>query len=122
MLEYAPNIRTDYGARTPGHGREVVYGLNATNKRFLLMLITNVQFTNISGYDTQMAMYTSTQKEDISLARKFQKLLSNPTNKNGVIDLGKYRKWSNHKLGNVKCDKQIITCACVKCTNMLDNP
>ena len=39
-----------------------------------------------------MTVHTSTQKYDIVLARGFQKHLSDPSRKNGVIDKGKYQK------------------------------
>ena len=62
MLVYAHNIIIDHGDSTQGHGREVFNGLNATNKRFLSMLITNVQFPGVSRYDKHISMHTSTQK------------------------------------------------------------
>ena len=42
-------------------------------------------------------MHTSTQKDDTSLARKFQKRISDLSHKNGVIDQGNYRKRINQR-------------------------
>ena len=55
------------------------------------MLMTKVQLPGSKGYEKQMEMHTNTQKEDISIARDFQKHLSNTARKNGVIDQGKYK-------------------------------
>ena len=43
MLAQSYNIITYCGVGAPGHGREVVYGLNDTLKRLLSILTTNVQ-------------------------------------------------------------------------------
>ena len=51
MLAHAYKIIVDHGAGGPGHDREVVYGLNATEKRFLSMLITTVKLTGTSSYE-----------------------------------------------------------------------
>ena len=50
MLVYAYNIIIDCGVGEPGHGRENVDGLNATNKSFLSMLIKTVQLTGAEDY------------------------------------------------------------------------
>ena len=41
------------------------------------MLMANVQFPGSKGCENQMEMHTTTHKEDISLAKYFQKHLSN---------------------------------------------
>ena len=66
------------------------------------MLITTVKLPGASTNDLQMVMYTSMSNIDISLAREFQKHLSDPTRAHGLIDNGKYRKrasnrkWTEH--------------------------
>ena len=68
MLAHAYNIITDRGVGAPGHVREVVDGFNATNKRFILMLMKTVKLPGASDYDSQMAMHNSTANTDISLS------------------------------------------------------
>ena len=43
-------------------------------------------------YDTQMVMHTGNRTYDISLAREYQKHLSNAARKHGVIDQVKYKR------------------------------
>ena len=74
---------------TPGHGREVLYGLNAIYKRFLFQLLATVQFPGAKNHDTQMVMYTGTCTSDISLAIKFQNNLSDVAHKHGLIEQDK---------------------------------
>ena len=78
MLAHVYRIIVYHCVGAPGHGREVVDGLNATNKSIISMLMENVQLPGAYGYDTQIKMHTSTQKYNISLAREFQKHLSEP--------------------------------------------
>ena len=53
-----------------------------------------MQLPGAERYYTHMEIHTSTPNEDIILAREFQKCLSDPKRKNGVIDQDKYIKWS----------------------------
>ena len=69
MLEHAYNIITYRGVGAPGHGIEVVDGLNENDKRFISMLFTTVQLSGAATYDSHMAMHVSTVNTDISLAR-----------------------------------------------------
>ena len=41
-----------------------------------------------------MQMYTINQKYDVSLAKEFQQQLEKQYRENGVIDQGKYKKYS----------------------------
>ena len=61
------------GISAPGHVREVVYGLNVIDKRFILQLMSNVQLSGTEIYDTQMVIHTITRTSDSSLAKEFQK-------------------------------------------------
>ena len=74
MLEHAYNIIIDCVVVAPGHVREIVDGLNATDKRFLSMLMTNVQLPGASAYYSQMTIHTSTSNTDITLASKFENI------------------------------------------------
>ena len=37
------SVIIDYGISAPGHGREVIYGLNDIDKRYIYQLMSNVQ-------------------------------------------------------------------------------
>ena len=65
------SIIIDRGISATGHVRELVYGLNAIEKRFLFKLISTVKLTGAKGYDTQVVMHTATCTSDISLASEF---------------------------------------------------
>ena len=97
MLAHAYKIIIYLGVGTLGHGREVIEGLNATNKSFISMLIITMQLPGEEAYELQMAMHTSTENTDISLAREFQKHLSDPTQVHGLLDHGKDRKRSSKR-------------------------
>ena len=46
----------------------------------------NVNISVTKTYDNNMAMQTTSRKEDVSLSKEFKKNLSNTTHKNVVID------------------------------------
>ena len=89
-MAHAYDIIIDCGVGAPGHGWDVIYGINAADKRFLFMLMENMQLTGAKGYDDHMAMKNTTQKEDVSLTKYFQKHLYNITQNNSVNDQGNY--------------------------------
>ena len=86
MLSHAYNTIIDRSVGEPRHGREFVGDLNATDKRSLSMLMTKLKLPGTAEYDSNIAMYTSTLNIDIIIARQFQKIISDSTYKNGVID------------------------------------
>ena len=59
MLSHAYNIIIDCSVGTPVNGRDVVYGLNTTDIRFIYMLITMVKLPGASGYKKQIEIHTS---------------------------------------------------------------
>ena len=79
----------------PSHAKEVVYGFNAIDKRFIFQLTKIVQLTDTKGYYTQMVMHTITRTSYVGLAREFQKYLLHVAPKHGMIDQGKYKKRSS---------------------------
>ena len=79
MLAHASNIIIGRGVGAPGHGRDIVYGLNGTDKCLISMLMTTVKLPGAESSDSQMAIHTSTSNIDISLSREFQKHISDPT-------------------------------------------
>ena len=74
----------------PRHGREIVDGIYTTDKIFIPLLMKNSQFLGSKGYNYQMEIYTTIQKEDVSLEKQFQKHMSNIARKNGVINRCRY--------------------------------
>ena len=47
----------------PGHGKEVVDGLNAIDKRFVYQLMSNVQLRGSKIFDSHIIMHSCTQKK-----------------------------------------------------------
>ena len=81
----------------PGHVKEVVDGLNTIYKGCMYQLMSNVQLPGSKTFDSQILMHYCTQKNDVSLAKKFQKHLSKENLKHGVIDQVKYRKIASER-------------------------
>ena len=69
MLSHAYNIVIDRDVGSPGHGKYVVDCLNATNKRFISMLMKTVQLTGAATNKSQTVMNTYMSNKYISLAR-----------------------------------------------------
>ena len=68
MLSQSYNIIIDHGIIAPGHGRDVVDGMNATNNFFLVQLMETMKVSGSKGNETKMAMHSSTHRANISLA------------------------------------------------------
>ena len=79
------------GISTAGYGKEVVDVLNDFDKRYIYQLMSSVQLPGSNIFYSQIQMHTSNQKDDVSLAKKFQQHLTKEHRKNGVIDQGKYK-------------------------------
>ena len=86
------SIITDQGISAPGHGKEVVDGPNAVDKRYIYQLMPTVQLNVSNRFDSQMKIHTGTPKYDVSLAKQFKHYLPKEHPKNGFIDQGKYKK------------------------------
>ena len=71
ILSQSYNIIIDRGIGAPGHGREVIYGLKATEKRFIFHLMATVQLPGSKRFDTQMVVHTVTKNTDVSLEQEF---------------------------------------------------
>ena len=59
----------DRGKSAPGHGKEIVDGLNAIDKYYIYKLMYNVQLPGSKIFYSQMQIHTSTQNNDVSLAK-----------------------------------------------------
>ena len=86
------SIRVNRGISAPGHGKEVVDGLNAVDKRYIHQLMSKAQIPGSVRFDSQIKMHTRTENKYVSLAREFKDHLEGEHRKNGVIDQGKSRK------------------------------
>ena len=69
MLAQECNVIIYRGVGTPGHSRDDVDGLNATNKIFSSMLMMTVKIPGTAGYDKQTILHTLNLNKDISIAK-----------------------------------------------------
>ena len=86
------SIIIDRGISAPGHGKEVVDGLNAVDKRYIYQLVSKVQLPGSVRFDSQIKIHTSTENKDVSLAKEFKDHLEGDHRQNGAIDQVKSRK------------------------------
>ena len=80
------SIIIDRGISAPGHGEEVVDGLNAVDKRYIYKFVSTLQLPGSKIFDSHVIIHTGTQKYGVSLAREFQQHLTKKLRKNCVID------------------------------------
>ena len=73
MFSHAYNIIIYRAVIAPGYGKYVIHGLNATNQKYLSMLISKSQLPGYISYGNFMEFHTSTGKADFSLAKESQK-------------------------------------------------
>ena len=85
-------IIIDRGISAPGHGKEVVDGLNAVDKRYIYQLMSKVQLPGSVRFDSHIKLHTGTENKDVSLAHEFKDCLEEEHRQNGAIDKGKPRK------------------------------
>ena len=94
-MSHTNNTIIYHGVGAIGYGIEVVDCLSDIYKGFLSMLSTPMKLPGAPSYTSQMTMNTSPVKIDISITREFQRHISDPTQKHGVIDQGMHRKWDS---------------------------
>ena len=63
------SIIIDRRISAPGHGKEVVDGLNDVDKRYISQLISKVQLPGSVIFYSQIKMHTGTENKDVSLAK-----------------------------------------------------
>ena len=51
VLSQSNSIIIDLCISEPGHGKEMVYGLNTIDKRYMYQLMSNVQLTGSRTFD-----------------------------------------------------------------------
>ena len=72
VMSQCYSIIIDRGIGAPGHGKEVVDGINAVDKCYIYRLMSTVQLPGSIRFDSNIQMHTGTEKEDVSLAKEFQ--------------------------------------------------
>ena len=92
VLSQRHSIIIDRGIIASGHGKYVIDGLNAIEKRYMYTLMYNVQLPGSKTFYSQILMHSCTSKNDISLAKESQRHLSKDDRKHGFIYQGKYMK------------------------------
>ena len=68
MLSQFYDVIKDQNVSEPGDVRELVDGLNSTDKSYLFQLMATVQITDSNIYYIHMVMHSSTSNADVSLA------------------------------------------------------
>ena len=120
VISQTYSIIIDRGISTPGHGKEVVDGLNAVDKRYIYQLMSKVQLPGSIRLDSQIKIHTGTENKDVSLAREFKDHLEGEHHKNGVIDQGKSRKiFMNRQWTERKYHVQDNADVAQRCENVL---
>ena len=76
VLSQSHSIIIDRSISSPGHGKKVVGGINAMDKRYMYQLISNVQLSVSRTFDSKIIMHYCTPKNDVSMAKEFQRHLS----------------------------------------------
>ena len=69
------SIRIDRGISSPGHGKEVVDGLNDVDKRYIYQLMSKVQLPGSIRFDSRIKIHTGTEKKDVSLSLGNSKII-----------------------------------------------
>ena len=74
VLSQRHSIIFDRGISAPGHGKEVVHGINAIEKRYIYKLMSNVQLPGSKTFYSQIIMHSCTHKKDASLYKQSQNI------------------------------------------------
>ena len=75
MLSQDFSIIIYRGSSAPVHGIEVVDGIKAIDKRFILKLISTVKLPGKKGYDTQTPIKYGIRTFNVSLSQELKKTL-----------------------------------------------
>ena len=70
VISQTYSLIIDRGIIAPGHGKEVVGGINAVDKRYIYQLMSKVQLPGSIRFDSQIKIHTGTEKKDVSLDRE----------------------------------------------------
>ena len=75
VMSQCYSVTIDRGINAPGHGKEVVDGLNAVDKSYIYQWMSKVKLPGSNILYSQMQMHTGNQKNDVSLSKEFQHFL-----------------------------------------------
>ena len=73
VLSQRHSIIFDRGLSAHGNGKEVFDGLNVIKKRYMYQLMSTVQLPGSKIFEKQILIHSCTPKNDVSLAKEFQK-------------------------------------------------
>ena len=116
VMSQCYSIVIDQRISAPGHGKEVIDGLNDVDKHYIYQLISTVKLPVSNRFYSQMQIHTGNQKYDVSLAKEFQHHLTKEHRKNCVIDQGKYK--NNSWKENGQTDSIMFSIILMLYTNM----
>ena len=68
VMSQTYSIMIDRGISSPGHGKELVYGLNAVDKRYIYQLVSKVQLPGSFRFYSRIKIHTGNENKDVSLA------------------------------------------------------
>ena len=69
FLSQHHSIIIDRGINSPGHGKEVVDGINAIHQLYMHHLMSNVQLPGLKTFDSQILMHSFKPKNYSSMAK-----------------------------------------------------
>ena len=69
VMSQTYSIITDSGISAPGHGKEIVDGLNDVDQQYIYQLMFKVQIPGSIIFYSQIKIHTGTENKDVSLAR-----------------------------------------------------
>ena len=104
VMSQCYSIIIDRGISAPGHGKEVVDGLNAVDKRYIYQLMSKIKLTGSVIFDSHIKMHTGTENKDVILSQEFKDYLEEEHRQNGDIDKGK-------KIHGNKMDRKKVSCS-----------
>jgi hypothetical protein len=92
LLVVLNNVIIDWAVGAPGHGKDVVDGLNATDKRYLKQKINMVSTPEENDSNNRMSACSMVEEEGKSLAKECAQLCSDTSRVAGVKSDAKYAK------------------------------
>jgi hypothetical protein len=100
LLSCVHNVTIDRAVGAPGHGKDIVDGLNAADKRYLIMKMRMIGLPEAgaegseenNGASSRMSAESMVEGTSKSLAVECARLCSDKARSNGVKSEGKYRK------------------------------
>lgn len=95
LLAFTHQIVIDRAIGAPGHGKDIVDGLNATDKQFLSYKMCKIGLPEVNETDSRMSAASMVEGTSFSLAEECARLCSDASRVTGVKSEGKYAKREN---------------------------